>query len=225
MQDTYTNTYRLRTESPYSEEAALRTTPTAPGIGPIDYQQVFEDVPVALMVTRQRTISACNLQFRNMFRADGDVLIGQTVRILYPNEEAFRRFGARVIPALKKFGRITEPRAMQRLDGELFWVNVTGVSEHRDDPYREALWFFSEMGVAASLSGGASSANKLIAAAKNSMTKRERDVAALLIQNQTAKEIGIALGISPRTVEVFRGKLLKKFDAPSTHELVKTLLA
>jgi DNA-binding CsgD family transcriptional regulator len=102
---------------------------------------------------------------------------------------------------------------------------VTGVSEHRDDPYREALWFFSEMDVTASLSGGASSANKLIAEAKNSMTKRERDVAALLIQKQTAKEIGIALGISPRTVEVFRGKLLKKFGVPSTNALVKTLLA
>ncbi|MDR5826158.1 PAS domain-containing protein [Caballeronia sp. LZ043] len=168
--------------------------PAIDSIGPIDYQRVFEDVPVALMVTRQRAISACNRQFMDMFRATGEALIGQSVRVLYPNEEAFKRFGARVIPALRKFGRITEPRAMQRLDGQLFWVNVTGVSEHRDDPYREALWFFSEMGVAASLSGGASSAHKLIAAAKNAMTKRERDVAALLIQNQTAKEIGIALG-------------------------------
>ena len=197
----------------------------APASGPINYEQVFAHAPVALMVTRQRVISACNRQFLDMFRATSDVLIGQSVRILYPNQVAFERFGARVIPALKKFGRITEPRAMQRIDGELFWVHVTGVSEHRADPYREALWVFSEMGVAASLAGGASSANKLIAEAKNSMTRRERDVAALLIQNQTAKEIGITLGISPRTVEVFRGKLLKKFDAPSTHELVKTLLS
>ncbi|NML96578.1 hypothetical protein HHL24_01165 [Paraburkholderia sp. RP-4-7] len=37
--------------------------------------------------------------------------------------------------------------------------------------------------------------------------------------------MGIALGISPRTVEVFRGKLLKKFGVPSTNALVKTLLA
>jgi DNA-binding CsgD family transcriptional regulator len=192
---------------------------------PIDYEQVFAHVPVALMVTRQRVISACSRQFLEMFRTTGEALVGQSVRVLYPNQVAFERFGARVIPALKKFGRITEPRAMQRIDGELFWVHVTGVSEHRDDPYREALWFFSEMGAATNLSGSASSANRLIAEAKNSMTKRERDVAALLIQNQTAKEIGIALGISPRTVEVFRGKLLKKFDAPSTSELVKTLLA
>jgi DNA-binding CsgD family transcriptional regulator len=33
------------------------------------------------------------------------------------------------------------------------------------------------------------------------------------------------LGIGPRTVEAFCGKLLKKFDAPSTTGLVKTLLA
>ena len=191
----------------------------------VDYEQAFMQVPVALMVTHRRIISACNRQFLEMFRATGDALVGKSVRVLYPNQVAYERFGARVIPALKRFGRITEPRAMQRTDGELFWVNVTGASEHRDDPYREALWFFSEMGVANSLSEGRSAPGKLLADARNAMTKRERDVAALLIQNQTAKEIGMALGISHRTVEVFCGKLLKKFEASSTNELVKILLS
>lgn len=191
----------------------------------INYEQVFAHLPVAVMVTRQRVICACNLAFLEMFRATGDAVLGRSVRVLYPNQMAFERFGARVLPTLKRVGRVTEARAMQRMDGELFWVNVTGFTEHRDDPYRESLWCFSEMGVATNLANGRGSAQQLISEAKRSMTKRERDVATLLIQNQTAKEIGVALGISPRTVEVYRGKLLKKFNAPSTPVLVKALLA
>lgn len=192
---------------------------------PIDYERVFLNMPVALMVTRQRVICDCNNSFLEMFRATRDDFVGQTVRILYPNQTDFERFGARVIPILKRYGRFTEARAMQRIGGDLFWVNVTGSTETRDDPYREALWFFSEIGVATNLPSGRTSAHQLFSDAKNSMTQRERDVAALLIQNQTAKEIGKVLGISPRTVEVFRGKLLKKFNAPSTAVLVKYLLA
>ncbi|QIE29713.1 hypothetical protein [Caballeronia sp. SBC2] len=61
-----------------------------------------------------------------MSRTISDALVGQSVRILYPNQVAFERFGARVIPALKKFGRITELRAMPRADGELFWGECEG---------------------------------------------------------------------------------------------------
>ncbi|WP_251864120.1 LuxR C-terminal-related transcriptional regulator [Achromobacter sp. Marseille-Q4962] len=192
---------------------------------PLDYRHVFLSMPAALMVTRYRVICDCNSAFLDMFRACRNDFIGQTVRVLYPNQTDFERCGARVIPTLKRHGRFTEARVMQRIGGDLFWVSVTGFTETRDDPYREAFWFFSELGLAAAAPDGKTSVHQAVSDAKNSMTQRERDVAALLIQNQTAKEIGRALGISPRTVEVFRSKLLKKFNAPSTAVLVKYLLA
>ena len=56
------------------------------------------------------------------------------------------------------------------------------------------------------------------------MTPRERDIAALLIERKTGKEIGKALGISPRTVDVYRTRLLRKYGVASTAELVMKLL-
>jgi DNA-binding CsgD family transcriptional regulator len=56
------------------------------------------------------------------------------------------------------------------------------------------------------------------------MTARERDVATLLIEGKTGKEIAKALHISPRTVDVYRTRLLRKYNVSSTPELVGFLL-
>ncbi|MEY3252048.1 MAG: hypothetical protein RL227_1021, partial [Pseudomonadota bacterium] len=55
-------------------------------------------------------------------------------------------------------------------------------------------------------------------------TAREREIAALLIEGLTSKLIGKRLGISPRTVDVYRARLMKKTGAATTPELVTKLL-
>jgi DNA-binding CsgD family transcriptional regulator len=190
----------------------------------VDYQHAFALMPVALMISRQRVITACNQAFADMFRCPRAALMGQSMRVLYPNQVDFERFGSRVIPVLSKHGGFTDSRAFKRADGELFWVSVTGASEHRDDPYAEALWMFAELDespAAAKLSGR----RQLDWEARSKMTRRERDVAALLIENQTSKEIAKVLEISPRTVEIYRSRLLRKFGAATTAELLKRLLS
>lgn len=52
------------------------------------------------------------------------------------------------------------------------------------------------------------------------MTARERDIADLLLRKMTAKQIGRVLGISHRTVDVYRSRLLQKFKVRKTEELV-----
>jgi DNA-binding CsgD family transcriptional regulator len=49
-------------------------------------------------------------------------------------------------------------------------------------------------------------------------------IAALLIDGLTSKQIGKRLGISPRTVDVYRARLMKKHLASTTPELVHKLL-
>ena len=51
-----------------------------------------------------------------------------------------------------------------------------------------------------------------------------RDVAALLIDGRTGKEIAKALNISPRTVDIYRARLLRKYNVNSTKRLVELLL-
>ncbi|NRB36735.1 MAG: helix-turn-helix transcriptional regulator, partial [Rhodobacteraceae bacterium] len=55
------------------------------------------------------------------------------------------------------------------------------------------------------------------------MTPRERQVATKMVEGLTSKEIARELGISPRTVDVHRARLLDKFEARNSLELVARL--
>ena len=50
-------------------------------------------------------------------------------------------------------------------------------------------------------------------------------MAALVTKGLTAKEIGKALGISPRTVEIYRARLMRKYQASSAADLIQRLIA
>jgi FixJ family two-component response regulator len=56
------------------------------------------------------------------------------------------------------------------------------------------------------------------------LTPRERQVARLLTEGGSSKEIAAALTVSVRTVEGFRSRLLEKMDVSSATELVAILL-
>ncbi|MNL36707.1 Transcriptional regulatory protein FixJ [compost metagenome] len=59
------------------------------------------------------------------------------------------------------------------------------------------------------------------AAGFSTLTRREKQVLNLIVQGQTNKEIGQRIGISYRTVEVYRHSLLSKTGARNTAELVR----
>jgi two-component system response regulator FixJ len=56
------------------------------------------------------------------------------------------------------------------------------------------------------------------------LSKRERDVLAGLIGGRVNKQIAFDLGISPRTVEIYRANLMTKMQAATLSELVRMAL-
>jgi two-component system response regulator FixJ len=56
------------------------------------------------------------------------------------------------------------------------------------------------------------------------LTDRELETLNLVVAGQTNKEIGLALGISPRTVEVHRRAAMRKLGARNTADLVRLTL-
>lgn len=56
------------------------------------------------------------------------------------------------------------------------------------------------------------------------LSKRERDVLSGLISGRANKQIAYDLGISPRTVEIYRANLMNKMQAGSLSELVRMAL-
>ena len=55
----------------------------------------------------------------------------------------------------------------------------------------------------------------------STLTPRERQVFDALIQGRANKEIALDLDISPRTVEIFRAKVMQKMQADSLSALVR----
>jgi two-component system response regulator FixJ len=57
------------------------------------------------------------------------------------------------------------------------------------------------------------------------LSDREREVCDLLVTGLQNKEIGHRLGISPRTVQVHRGRVMDKLEVRSLQDLVRLALA
>jgi len=190
----------------------------AHGTGPIDYRAAFEHAPVGMVLSRNRTMLDCNQRLCEMFGATRDALIGRSFQVLYPSVAEFERIGRRMVPILNHGGRYADNRMMRRLGdlhgafaGETFWCHVTGHALNRAAPHEAGIWTFEDLGSRRS--------------AKAALTPREREVAAQVMQGLTSKEIGRVLGISHRTVELHRARLMRKYTAATTAELVQKLMA
>ena len=114
-------------------------------------------------------------------------------------------------------GRYADERVMRRLagttgaaEGELFWCHVSGRALDPSRPHAAGIWAFEDLSSKRAL--------------KYELTPREREIAALLIEGLTSKLIGKKLTISPRTVDVYRARLMRKVGAATTTAVVKGLL-
>jgi PAS domain S-box-containing protein len=190
----------------------------APGAGAetatLDYRTAFDLAPIGLVLSRNRLMVDCNRQLLDMFGAQRDELVGRSFELLYPTHDEFERTGERIIASLDRGGRYADERVMKRLagprQGELFWCHVSGRALDPQQPHAAGIWSFEDL-----------SPQRRLAVV---LTAREREIAALLIQGLTSKQIGRHLGISPRTVDVYRARLMKKHLASTTAELVQKLL-
>lgn len=181
----------------------------------LDYRTAFDQAPIGLVMSRQRQIVDCNRQLLAMFGAQRAQLVGRSFEVLYPTAAEFERTGARIVASLDAQGWYADDRVMKRVDGaargELFWCHVSGRALDPAQPHAAGIWSFEDL----------SSKRRL----KVDFTAREREIAALLIDGLTSKLIGKRLAISPRTVDVYRARLMRKVGAATTPELVNKLLA
>lgn len=168
----------------------------------------FDHAPVGLAVLENRVIRHCNKQFAETFGGAPGDFTGVPLANYYPSIEDYHRIGERGLSAMRKTGRYSDERVMKRTDGTLFWCRVRGQSVTPDDPFRRGVWSFSDL----------SDERPLV-----SLSQREREVAILTCRGMTSKEIGRELGLSYRTIEVYRARLLEKFHARKLAELVAKL--
>ncbi|MBL0919930.1 MAG: PAS and helix-turn-helix domain-containing protein [Hydrogenophaga sp.] len=181
----------------------------------IDYRLAFDLAPVGLALSRERFMVDCNQALCEMFGATREQLVGQSFQILYPSADEYERLGARMTPLLGRSGTYADNRIMKRVGGrqagETFWCHVTGRAVDRSQPHAAGIWSFEDL-----------SSTRPVRA---ELTAREREVAALIMDGLTSKQVGKLLAISHRTVEVHRARLMRKYGAHSTPDLVHRLTA
>lgn len=176
-------------------------------------QLAFDYAPIGLAILENRIIRQCNLRFAETFgdgAAPPDPASFANVPLarFYPSIDEYRRIGEQGLCAMRKTGRYSDQRVMQRTSGTLFWCRVRGQSVTPEDPFRCGVWSFADL----------SDERPMVA-----LTTREREVAILTCRGLTSKEIGQELSLSYRTIEVYRARLLDKFGARKLAELVAKL--
>ncbi|WP_050463782.1 PAS and helix-turn-helix domain-containing protein [Herbaspirillum autotrophicum] len=177
----------------------------------VDYAQVFMHAPIGMCVSHNRIIHQGNLAMAAMFGYQQPELSGQSFMVLYPTADEFERTGMRLIPILNEKGFYSDERIMKRANQEMFWCHVTGHSLITGDPHAAGIWTFEDVSAKRPLAPG--------------LTPREREIAALLVEGKTSKLIARQIELSPRTVEMHRARLMRKFSAATSSELVHKLLS
>jgi PAS domain S-box-containing protein len=163
-----------------------------------------------MCISQHRIIHACNETLARMFGYQAEELIGKSFLVLYPTPDEFERTGARIVPIMNAKGHYSDERIMKRASRELFWCHVSGRSMVHNDPHAAGIWTFEDL-----------SEKRPVTA---ELTPREREISALLVEGKTSKLIARQVGLSPRTVEMHRAKLMRKFSAATSSELVHRLL-
>ena len=179
----------------------------------LDYRSAFEFAPVAVALSRERLIVDCNLRMLAMFGAQRDDLVGHSFERLYPTRADFERTGQRILARLVSGGdgEYSDERVMRRVaDGRLFWCHVSGHAFDRAHPHAACIWSFEDI---------SNSRQSCV-----DMTPREREIGALLVEGLTSKLAAKRLGLSPRTVEIYRSRLMRKHGVGTATGLVRKLM-
>lgn len=108
-----------------------------------EQKAILENDLIGIVTVRDRSIVWANPAFENMLGFGPGELAGIPTRQNYPNEEAYRAFGAAAYPVLKE-GKIYRSQIEHmRKDGKRIWVDISGAI--LDSETGESLWGFVDI--------------------------------------------------------------------------------
>ncbi len=171
-------------------------------------QLAFDNAPMGLALTEQRVIRSCNETFAKMFGYEKTDLIGESFRLLYGTDQEFQQVRDIGLEPLRQSLPYSDERLMRCADGNRIWCRFRARTLTPADPLALTVLSFA-----------------LIESTETGpqLTPREREVLLLLSQGKTSKEIARDLGLSPRTIEDVRARLLKKFQVKNVAVLLARL--
>lgn len=165
--------------------------------------------PCGLLLLSRRIIQACNASFADMFGYRQEDLIGHSMELLYPSRREFLDTGDRWLDTLHNHEQVGDERVMVAKGGVPIWCAARGRSNDRSDPF--------------SLVACVLESRQPLSARIRNLTPREREIFAAMGEGLTSKEIARRLGLSFRSVETYRLRMLRRLGARNSAQLFQLL--
>ena len=168
----------------------------------------FDMAPIGIVLTEQRVIRAVNDVFAELTGRRKDALQGLSFRELYDSPREFDDFRDIGMAALQRGETYSDERLLAKQGGVATWCRFRARTLTPADPLARVVMTYAAI---SDVSSGVR------------LTPREREVVVFLSQGKTSKEIALVLGLSPRTIEDVRARLLKKLQVRNVTELLSRL--
>ncbi|MEI4482735.1 MULTISPECIES: PAS and helix-turn-helix domain-containing protein [unclassified Phyllobacterium] len=165
------------------------------------------DLPMPMVYATHRIIRDCNSEFAETFGYERLELINQSFSRLYPKIRDFVRTGEMWRSNLGGGKVYYDERLMRRRDGTSFWCRVRGRSRNNADPFAEALYCFEPT-------------NRAVTGNMSLISDRQKQVLTLVSQGKTNAQIAAEIGLSKRTVEAHRARLMRAHSLHNSAELI-----
>lgn len=108
---------------------------------------IFHNAPVGICYVRDRKLVRCNRRFEELFGYGEKALDGQSVRILYPDDESFKSIWDKDRSYFKtnRNSSYIAERPMVRRNGTLIWCIISGKTLDSGHPSRGAIWVLQDI--------------------------------------------------------------------------------
>lgn len=167
----------------------------------------LDEIPVPMVYATHRIIRDCNPEFALLFGYEREELKDIGFHILYPQFNDFLRTGEMWQTNMSDKKSYYDERIMRHHNQSRFWCRVRGQSSHAQDPFAAALYFFEPL-------------NRVVEHNRHKLTDRQMQVITLVAQGKVNREIAIELGLSARTIEMHRARIMKQISVKNAAQLI-----
>ena len=159
----------------------------------LEYQIIFENAIVGICSMQNRILLRCNRRMEQIFGFDPGELDHQSVRILYPNKDAYERMDEVYANFPRHNQYVHEPQLMRK-DGRLIWCIVSGRLLDPRKPTEGSVWVVQDITERRTAENALRRANKrLEMRVEQRTTNLRRTNQALKVEVQRRKDMHLAL--------------------------------
>lgn len=176
---------------------------------PVDYTTVFDKLPLAVCISDQHAVEACNPAATHLFGHAAQALVGMPISGLWAASDSRPLMPDAIFKDVADRGGFTDVRILRQADGSLFWCRIHATLYGEDDHALRYIWTFMRLEPAVQLG--------------NALSPRERQIAAALVVGKTSKAIARDAGLSTRTIEYYRERLMRRLGVANCKELIGRL--